>query len=326
MRVTLAAPPGGCQEEESNINVLIPFSTIFFPMSNNSISNTIERHIQQHREWLKNGTEFYNRQIKYIEMELQDVSLHSLALLSQWVAFLGEYYGTRGVIRILDLDDRGWSDVAGGIECYVWTSRLQTFSYYSCYAPERSGRLGALLARIPLTVCLLASFTAEGDETRKQEIWSLLDRIMSDPNERIAKWWRTRKIEPFFIHLYARQNDLQSPFEAEDVRFPIFKPILEQWNDDDAIGTALTKACDYHVRHMTNVTSRDAEFDRPPFDLIPIEVFAIKRLRSICDLGDAEIEHPLMHVIGPRVPATEPEELTAVLSRVESMYNEFHKM
>jgi hypothetical protein len=153
----------------------------------------------------------------------------------------------------------------------------------------------------------------------------LLEKPLLDDDPAVDGWWYERHFEPFMVCLYAKVRDQPIPLNLDRCDLGVYGPILSQW-DDEAVAAALHKACDYHCKVMFGTDPDwDSEFDRPPLDLIPVEVYAMNRLRAHSGLRPVEVDHPLMRVIGPIVPATPPAELMDVLSRVQSKHDEFYR-
>jgi hypothetical protein len=229
---------------------------------------------------------------------------------------IGLVYGTNGILRVIQNDTEGWSDISGGVESYLWISRLcYNGTFYR--GLSRHPRFPAVAAaRIPLTMNLLCCFVALGDEQREKEVWSLLDTPLRDEDAEARQWWYERPFESFFVMLYAKAKNLQTPFDEQRLNLGIYRQILEHWEDDTLIAKALEKACDYHLAHLDNTRDRDAEFGETPFDLLPVEILAIERLRSLTGRGTTRVNHPLMRTVASLVQATPPRDLLPIFQRI----------
>jgi hypothetical protein len=163
---------------------------------------------------------------------------------------------------------------------------------------------------------LLCFSVALGDEQKEKEVWSLLNTTLCDEDSETKQWWHERPFEAFFVGLYAKANDLQTPFDKQALDLGIYRHILESWDADTLVATALERACDYHLAHLDNTRDRDAEFGETPFDLLPAEIPAIERLRSLTGRGAVRVDHPLMHNVASLVQATPPQELVPIVQKI----------
>jgi hypothetical protein len=282
----------------------------------------VNQRIGQHRTWLDRNPSYFEKTRQKIDEALRDPTLYSLISLSVSVAYLGSFFGTRGLVLLHEETD-GWSDLSGAIEAYTWSVRLLVKAYYAWFPPERSSRRSTLIHRLPLTVCLLAHFVSTGDESRAREIWSLLQKPLNDSDPRINQWWRERHFELFFVRLYGSIHQVPLPGDASRWNLGIYSSIMENWADEGKLEAAFVEASNYHVRHMENTRDWDAEFDQPPFDLVPFELYAVNQLRILQGLPSCSPGHPLFHFIPPFLKAPEPAELSDVLSQVADKYGDF---
>jgi hypothetical protein len=288
-------------------------------------ASLINKSILQHRKWLARNDSLLELEMPFFERAMQDDTLTALGLLANSVESIGLFYGTRGVVSQQDNINVGWSDMVAALECFYWSSKLELKSYYSWYLPLRVQRRTFLLGSLPRAVAMFCHAIATGDKVREQELWSLLEKPLLDDDPAVGGWWYERRFEPLVVSLYAKVRGQPIPLDLERCHLGVYGPILAQWEDDEAVAAALHKVCDYHLRRTENTRSRDAEFDRPPLDLIPFEVFAVNRLRADSGLRPVEVDHPLMHAIGPVVQVPPPMELMEILSHVQEKYNEFYR-
>src|SRR5205807_776375 len=73
-----------------------------------------------------------------------------------------------------------------------------------------------------------------------------------------------------------------------------YSSILRNW-DGEKFSDSLAEVCDYHCRNMEDIGGDwNAEFKYSPFDVMPIEILAIVKVRASFGLGQPEINHPLL--------------------------------
>src|SRR5688500_1901679 len=102
----------------------------------------IAKQSREHRLWLpERGQQVRAATLESIGHALQDNGADALPLLSNALASLGLFHGTRGIVALLEGRDGGWSDVAGAVECYLWCARLDIRSHYTRSARQRTARM-----------------------------------------------------------------------------------------------------------------------------------------------------------------------------------------
>lgn len=285
----------------------------------------ITKQVREHRNWLpERGQLVRDATLQTIEHALGEDGPDALPLLSNALASLGLFHGTRGVVALLEGRDGGWSDVAGAVECYLWCARLDIRSHYARSAAQRTARMANLRHTLTPAVVLLAYFVAVDQKQREQSLWSLLQRPLTDPHPRLRRWWAERHFEPFFVSLYAQARGIPAPLDLTQCKLHVYGQVLESWDDERALAAALQRACEYHCRRMAHTRSWTAEFNRTPLDLLPIEIFAVNALRSVMGKAPVEVDHPLMRQIGPIGLAQPPQELMETLYRVLERHDEVH--
>jgi hypothetical protein len=283
----------------------------------------IAKQAREHRKWLpERGPHVRAATLESIRHALDDDGPNALPLLSNALASLGLFHGTRGVVALMDGRDSGWSDVAGAVECYLWCARLDIRTHYSRSSAQRTSGMANLRHTLTPAVVLLAYFVAVDQKQREQSLWSLLQRPLTDQHPRIRQWWNERHFEPFFVHLYAQARKLPAPLDLEQCKLHVYGQVMDDWTDEKALAKSLQRACEYHCRRMAHTRSWTAEFNRTPLDLLPIEIFAINSLRSAMGMNPVEVDHPLMRHIGPIGLATPPQELMDTLYHVLERHDE----
>jgi hypothetical protein len=100
-----------------------------------------------------------------------------------------------------------------------------------------------------------------------------------------------------------------------------YADILSTWDDPIALAGPLAKICDYHCQNMID-KGTDEEFDIAPFDLYPVEILAIYKIRERLGLETPKIEHPLL---ATPIASLAPRQITQIddpiLRRVENLYH-----
>ncbi|MNN93040.1 hypothetical protein D3C81_2114100 [compost metagenome] len=73
--------------------------------------------------------------------------------------------------------------------------------------------------------------------------------------------------------------------------------MIDCWADEQRLAGVLDAVCQYHLANSEDKGGAwDPEFKNPPFDLLPLEVFAIFKVRQQCGLKSPTVAHPLLSV------------------------------
>jgi hypothetical protein len=292
-------------------------------MGKSTAKARVTKRVEQNRRWVQRSADYTETlNLGAIRRALKDGTLVSLVLLASDASSLGLAHGTRGLVSLVEGKKHGWSQVAAALEWYLWSARLMLKQHYAWPPAERKARGSFLCGTVPFAVCLMAQFVAADDFAREREVWSLLQKPMVDTHP-WSRWWRARYFEPFFLKLYAEARGCPLRLKSSREDLGVYSRVLEHWDDDHEVARRLAGACDYHLLNTESTRDWDAEFKYPPFDLIPIEVFAVNRLRQQMGLRAVTVEHPLLDVVGPIVAAKPQRELVAPLKQIREKYLQF---
>lgn len=272
-----------------------------------------------------NGLTFLNREMSYIDKHTSSPSMGGLIALGGGCGLLAQHYGIDGVIAVLKGDAGGWALVHRAVLYYRWQLRI-------CRAPLRhpeafaSYSEKAFLRKMERVAACLACFArACGLEELEAEALATLCEIPNWPGSVDQKHWTRRIFEPFVMVLLKRirGESVHKEFATRDLG--VYGEVIEAWENPTQLGQALSHICDYHCQQMDgDVFKWYPEFDRPPFDLLPVEILAIRRIRQQLGLAMPEVQHPLLDLPTANLPPPAPEDTQPdeVLRRIQKAYPE----
>jgi hypothetical protein len=113
------------------------------------------------------------------------------------------------------------------------------------------------------------------------------------------------------------------PDEILERDLGVYQPVLDHWDDADALAEPLAAMCDFHCRHMKFRGGYKCLFDDPPFDLVPCEILAIRKLRTDAGLATPAIDHPLLSTPFAQMPSGPIDFHDDVLERVKRLHAEY---
>jgi hypothetical protein len=130
---------------------------------------------------------------------------------------------------------------------------------------------------------------------------------------------------PLMFKLYTLWSGTHVSF-ANIVPDPLgnYQQLIDSWQDRKAFPQALLNACDYHCLQCFDDAAMKHDFVWPPYDIFPVEILAIQRIRRDLSLPVPDIHHPLlesplMHV--PEIPPPVHDELLERLKvRILSLF------
>ncbi|WP_431689377.1 hypothetical protein [Hahella sp. NBU794] len=283
----------------------------------------VETILKNKRKWLSERDDLIDEEIEDAEDCFEEVSLESFIDLSDTLDVLANYYGARGCVRVADGESVGWDDIDTAVDYFFWSLKLRSESFFKIQF-LKSLKAGPNLTNYTGdTACVLAWFIATGQASQATEASQLLTRMAAsdaiDPG-----FWAQRTFEPFMLWLHGMHTGDSAPKELVHNSLSVYQQVIDAWDKTDALTTAITGVCDYHLSHIDRSKQvAIPEFKFAPFDIVPVEVMAIQQIRGKHDLATPEIKHDLM-TLADKIPGalSKPVEQD-FLTRVRMAYYDF---
>ena len=260
----------------------------------------LRRVVKHHREWIRDNGAFVKRKsTRNVERDLDEATYDSAKTIKIGLSGMATYYGIRGLVDLLANKD-GWQDVDLSVQFRYWGVKFSSgvvFRELQHGLPPSPLRLHHELPRCASLFC----YSVVHDlKDWRNEHWDLMKRIVLNPlTMRDSDWEEEEPYMLCILKLFSRSpltDCFVFPAELEGLLLDSYKKLLTHWDNPREIQHSLTAVCDYHCQQMEQATSRDPwpSFIDTPFDLIPYEILAILKLRSLLGLETPEIDHPLM--------------------------------
>jgi hypothetical protein len=278
--------------------------------------NTLVKH---HRKWLKDNSErIYQRELKYLEQDLALGSLQALQNVADSLARLATIFGIKGVVGILDGKAQGRESVGLSLSYHYWCLKLRVESFFE--TSHRQPNPTNYTSRMASILCYaIASETTAWEQYASKRLLA----ISTDAEALDEGCWSRRSFEPFTLALEDFKQKKIWPTEAKSNDLGAYAGLVRNWNGD-RFGDSLVAVCDYHCRNMEDVGDESiAEFKYPPFDIMPIEILAIMKVRATVGLEIPEINHPLLNTpLGKleQIPVPSEDDVLQQVQRAASSF------
>lgn len=285
-------------------------------MNVKNCNNTIRSRIKEHHTWINKmeAHSFVEKRTEesislFAKRTLQDMRMASLRL-----DFLARYYGVRGVLELHARgDEKSWMDIHNSVMMMYWSTKIRATSFlktntYLENSGSASSKSQNLTFDIPAYGNIICYAFLMNNPVVLEDCLQILRKIGEENGMVSNIIWQRRKFAQFVLLMFdddvgVNDYDLPSPY----------KELLSKNRSEQL----LEAMCDYHCDHMEMQSEQSNEFESPPFDLIPFEVFAAsEKLFS----KEVKVEHPLLWF--DQVPA-EVGDLNQLVELARTSYEEF---
>jgi hypothetical protein len=241
---------------------------------------------------------------------------------------LSYYYGIRGTLGVIDGREGAWDDIDRSVAYQFWGVRVAAGCTFKRLKAGQDADSIRLYHELPVAASLFCYAVVHELHEWQKQIWRLLTKAISTPGAVNPVYWRDQgSFELFVLRRFEGTAFAGREFRWPDyLQSPDLGPywdVINHWDHPSDFPQALRQICDYHCQNLEQLSHRDPRppFIEPPFDLMPYEVLAIRKLRISLGLEMPEIDHPLMATplaVHDR-PFTAPYS-DDVLNRVEELY------
>ena len=284
---------------------------------------TIEKILQQHRDWLSQSEGMIAQELEYLKEDLSSNNLSALDNVSDSLGMLATYYGIKGVLSVSDGVLSGWDDVSKSINYRYWALKIRAKSFSKTAFLQGVKAIPNLTNQMGNAGCLLACFIASNRDDMASSVADVLLGMLTIKGAVDSGYLMQRKFEPFITWLYSVYLGKDISPEIEFSNLGVYQKIIDSWDKPDDLSFAITELCKYHLSNADDTGgSWDPEFKNPPFDLLPLEVKAISVVRQKLGLVTPSVDHSLLSSATSSVENLSiiPDDLS---NEVESVYNGF---
>lgn len=251
----------------------------------------IKKYLKEYKAWLVESEQAdLAVDIKIFNGNLQSDSPAKLILLSNSAKSFAYSKAKKGLVTIQEKNEQGWSDLGLSMLCFYWSTKL------ACARPYA----GSLTLYLHKTASLLAVFIAAKQDKLAADTAKFLTDMIIIKDLIGFKWLeggkaQVRMFEPFMLWLYLTSQNKPLPDRLKPGNWGIYQKVIDHWHQPEELAPILLALCDYHCQQMKD-NGKDwyAEFQDPPFDLLPSEIVAIYQVREQLGLDTPKVQHPLL--------------------------------
>ncbi|MBM4068781.1 MAG: WGR domain-containing protein [Planctomycetes bacterium] len=286
--------------------------------------NLIKNHLKNAKQWFVNMEDFHREHVEKIENVLkrcteerfeprfvgmtreqmapaiqrwreQMATPRRLLLITLAMESVGKRIIEEGVTSVLQGRPEGWPRIHLALQYEVWSIHLQRHMgkrQEIDQIPDHGGRLLALAWSL-------------GDLS----IVRWLGEAMLKHPEHFS--WHFTPLEPYLLQLYALWKNIEINWaNYPKAKLGVYQQIFSAWEDPAKLSVALEMCCDYHL--LRTGESGYQEFSWSPYDIFPVEILAVHRVRELLGLPTPMIAHALMDSPLGKLPSpvhSPPDEL-----------------
>ena len=189
-----------------------------------------------------------------------------------------DWYAERGCQAVLDNEPVGWALLDRVLTNRWWHYRISV--------------KGQFASKVALGMAHAITFHEDSIADGLAE--RLLTSIDSESYGIIG--WDLSRVAPFLIKLWCTWRDHPTSERLNTTsNLGVYGEIFEAWENDAQLGDAVAAACDRHLSDALLILSGEGYPDfLGPYDLFPVEILALNRIRRELGMAIPVVEHPLL--------------------------------
>ncbi|WCE05589.1 hypothetical protein [Pseudoxanthomonas sp. JBR18] len=283
----------------------------------------IEEILERHRHWLSQSGGMIAQELEYLEEDLACDSLEGLNNVSDSLGMLAVFHGIQGEVAICAGDISGWEEVSRALTYRYWALMLRAKAFSKTRFLHGIKKVSNLTNQLSNSGCLLAGFIAADRHDLAESVADVLVGMLTVDGVVDSGYLKKRRFEPFMLWLYSIYSGGTAPIPIDSMNLGIYQKVVESWADEQKIVGVLEELCQYHLANSEDKGGAwDPEFKDPPFDLLPLEVVAIFKVRQQIGLMSPAVTSPLLSVETAAVDNLifKPDDIAV---KVEAAYRNF---
>ncbi len=272
----------------------------------------VAHYIDEYRKWVvtKKGR-IHDPRIKVIpELEdfIRDGSTEiDCRLAAQRLRYLANWLERCAVVEIADENPSGWPKLVNAAECEFWYIHILCVSFDRASNKRKASNFVTNCINASLTglFCLSLNLWEKGEKISKRLKQSKADGSLS-------AWESQTSLMALAIALGTPESP--SLIEADDQTD--FSFLVDKETSAFRLEEELRELMSYHIEVIENEDEHSREFDSSPYDIFPVEICAIYKVRERLGLKTPFVDHPLLNTPFANPPYYIPKVESPLLSDV----------
>ena len=240
----------------------------------------VEKLLRYLKKWCANpNNDLRANWVRELRKSNQKQSKQALAVGSLQIWFWANWHAQHGLLAILNGDPSGWGLIELSFRYRLWRMRID-----------------ASMTQVAESALLLAHAIALNE--REKTAW-LADYQLNSLKNKSSNLWKFSKLGLFGLELWAKDTNSLLVLDTlctlpEAPELGVYGDIIRCWDDDgQRLVDGICHACDYHLEQAL-AQAGYPEFAMSPYDLLPIDYLALRRVRDTIGLNTPLPEHPLL--------------------------------
>ncbi|TQV69922.1 hypothetical protein FKG94_22480 [Exilibacterium tricleocarpae] len=260
-------------------------------------------------------------ELDYIEADLAQGLVSTLGNVSDSLGLIATIKAVAGIGTLLRGDKSGWADIGSSMSYRLWNIKLARQALKNAIAFNPNRNLPELRVEFSPAAGLLLHAVSQGEDAAAGEMVKVLEDIFFDPAYLNRETVDNSIYERFALNVYyfLKGGDTRKTLAFNTGN--VYKNLLDSLLAPDFDSQLVVDLCDYHCDNIEDRGDRRPEFCSRPFDLLPVEVLAIYRIRRNAGLETPAVDHPLLNPLFTHMPDLQFEN-DELIDRIEAAYLE----
>ena len=211
---------------------------------------------------------------KTLHKQLASDHPRAAAVAALQLEFLAHWYANHGSLAILEGRVEGWADIDRALHYRWWDIRID----------KDTTQVGDV-------ALLLAHALAFEEDSMAEWVAEMFIRSLDTAAPYV---WSGVRFGAFLLKLWTMHRGLPDiKVTRPDVTtLGAYQRVLDAWLNPVELRTALSEACDHHLSQSWS--GNWVEFGHSPYEMLPVDILAIARVRRDLGLEMPTVEHPLL--------------------------------
>ena len=227
------------------------------------------------RRWCADPTTDWRDKLdKSLHKEFASTRPRAAAVAAGQLDTLAHWHAQHGALAILEGRVEGWASIDRTLHYRWWVLRIQRDT-----------------TQVGDVALLLAHALAFEEDSMAEWVAEMFIRSLDTAAPYV---WTGVRFGAFLLKLWSMHRGLpEIKVTRPDVTtLGVYQRVLDAWSNPVELRAALSAACDHHLSQSWS--GNWVEFGDSPYQMLPVDILAIARVRRDLGLEMPTVEHPLL--------------------------------